>query len=194
IRSEIRPPLYITQNDGTVLPAEQARQFPVYSFASGPTNSMRGAAFLSKRDDAIVVDVGGTTTDIGCLRHGFPREANNVVEIGGVRTLFRMPDLLSLGLGGGSLVRRAPVAVGPLGVGYRLTEQSRVFGGDALTAADVAVAAGLLDVGDRRRVASLPVALVKDVLARAAAMIEEGVDRMKTDAREEPLIAVGGGC
>ena len=42
--------------------------------------------------------------------------------------------------------------------------------------------------------ASLPVALVKDVLARAAAMIEEGVDRMKTDAREEPLIAVGGGC
>ena len=41
-RSGIRAPLYITQNDGTVLLAEQARQFPVYSFASGPTNSMRG--------------------------------------------------------------------------------------------------------------------------------------------------------
>ena len=129
IRSEIRAPLYITQNDGTVLPAEQARQFPVYSFASGPTNSMRGAAFLSKRDDAIVVDVGGTTTDIGALRHGFPREANNVVEIGGVRTLFRMPDLLSLGLGGGSLVASEPLAVGPLSVGFRLTERARVFGG-----------------------------------------------------------------
>ncbi len=59
-----------------------------------------------------MVDVGGTTTDIGSLRHGFPREANNVVEIGGVRTLFRMPDLLSLGLGGGTRVstgrRRSP--------------------------------------------------------------------------------------
>src|SRR5216684_1997424 len=117
IRSEIRAPLYITQNDGTVLPAEQARQFPVYSFASGPTNSMRGAAFLSKRDDAIVVDVGGTTTDIGALRHGFPREANNVVEIGGVRTLFRMPDLLSLGLGGGTIISGAGVS----GTGGSLT-------------------------------------------------------------------------
>ncbi len=87
--------------------AEVAETYPVYSFASGPTNSMRGAAFLSKRDEALVIDVGGTTTDIGSLRHGFPREANNVVEIGGVRTLFRMPDLLSIGLGGGTRVRAA---------------------------------------------------------------------------------------
>ncbi|HWM76145.1 MAG TPA: hydantoinase/oxoprolinase family protein, partial [Methylomirabilota bacterium] len=161
IRSEIRAPLYITQNDGTVLPAEQARQFPVYSFASGPTNSMRGAAFLSKRDDAIVVDVGGTTTDIGALRHGFPREANNVVEIGGVRTLFRMPDLLSLGLGGGSLVASEPLAVGPLSVGYRLTERARVFGGPDLTVTDIGVAARLLDLGAHDRVADLPPSLVE---------------------------------
>src|SRR5262249_55220401 len=93
-RSGIVAPLYLTQNDRTVMLASVAQRFPVYSFASGPTNSMRGAAFLSRLTDAIVVDVGGTTTDIGCLRHGFPREANNVVEVGGVRTLFRMPDLL----------------------------------------------------------------------------------------------------
>src|SRR5438105_1554650 len=97
--SGLTAPLYLTQNDGTVMLASVAETFPVYSFASGPTNSMRGAAFLSGLADAIVIDVGGTTTDIGSLRHGFPREANNVVEVGGVRTLFRMPDLLSLGLG-----------------------------------------------------------------------------------------------
>ena len=74
--------------------ASVAETFPVFAFASGPTNSMRGAAFLSKLADALVIDVGGTTTDVGCLRHGFPREANNVVHVGGVRTLFRMPDLL----------------------------------------------------------------------------------------------------
>ena len=198
--SGITAPLYLTQNDGTVMLAEVAEAYPVYSFASGPTNSMRGAAFLSKRDEALVIDVGGTTTDIGSLRHGFPREANNVVEIGGVRTLFRMPDLLSLGLGGGTIVSTAGVStapgsltLGPASVGYRLTEQALVFGGDVLTVTDVAVAAGLIDLGDRARVAALPAALVNEALARIRAMIEEGVDRMKTDAGETPLIAVGGG-
>jgi N-methylhydantoinase A/oxoprolinase/acetone carboxylase beta subunit len=192
--SGLAAPLYLTQNDGTVMLADTAQAFPVYSFASGPTNSMRGAAFLSGLSDAIVIDVGGTTTDIGSLRHGFPREANSVVEVGGVRTLFRMPDLLSLGLGGGSLVREGPVRVGPRSVGYRLVEEGRVFGGDTLTATDVAVAAGLVELGDRRRVADLSADLVKAALTRMHATIEEGVDRMKTDAREEPLIAVGGGC
>jgi len=192
--SGIKAPLYLTQNDGTVMLASVAEAFPVYGFASGPTNSMRGAAFLSKLTDALVIDVGGTTTDIGSLRHGFPREANNVVEIGGVRTLFRMPDLLSIGLGGGSLVARAPLAVGPRSVGYRLVEEGLVFGGRELTATDIAVAAGLIDLGDRGRVASLPGELVKGAIVRMHAMIEEGVDRMKTDAGDEPLIAVGGGC
>src|SRR5439155_10136364 len=214
--SGIAAPLYLTQNDGTVMLAQVAEAFPVYSFASGPTNSMRGAAFLSKcwtvdghgpssagtidghgpsrTVDALVIDVGGTTTDIGSLRHGFPREANNVVEIGGVRTLFRMPDLLSVGLGGGSLVADDGRRVGPRSVGYRLVDESRVFGGVTLTATDVAVAAGLIDLGDRHRVADLPADLIKTALARIHATIEEGVDRMKTDARDEPLIAVGGGC
>src|SRR4030095_16910678 len=138
--SGIAAPLYLTQNDGTVMLAEVAESYPVYSFASGPTNSMRGAAFLSKRDEALVIDVGGTTTDIGSLRHSFPREANSVVEIGGVRTLFRMPDLLSIGLGGGSLVADDGQRVGPRSVGYRLVQESRVFGGATLTATDVAVA------------------------------------------------------
>jgi N-methylhydantoinase A/oxoprolinase/acetone carboxylase beta subunit len=191
--SGIGAPLYLTQNDGTVMLAEIAETYPVYSFASGPTNSMRGAAFLSKRDEALVIDVGGTTTDVGSLRHGFPREANNVVEIGGVRTLFRMPDLLSLGLGGGTHVAREPLVVGPRSVGFRLTEQAMVFGGDTLTVTDVAVAAGLIDLGDSKRVSSLPATFVNAALARVRSIIEEGVDRLKTDASDVPLIAVGGG-
>jgi N-methylhydantoinase A/oxoprolinase/acetone carboxylase beta subunit len=193
-RSGLGARLYITQNDGTVALAELAARFPVFSFASGPTNSMRGAAFLSRLDDAMVVDVGGTTTDVGCLRHGFPREANNVVEVGGVRTLFRMPDLLSIGLGGGSLVAGEAPAVGPLSVGYQLGERARVFGGPDLTATDVAVAAGLVDLGERARVEDLPAALVQRAVARMHAMLGEAVDRMKSDAAGTPLVAVGGGC
>jgi N-methylhydantoinase A/oxoprolinase/acetone carboxylase beta subunit len=192
--SGIAAPLYLTQNDGTVMAAEVATALPVMSFASGATNSMRGAAFLSGLADAMVIDVGGTSTDVGQLRRGFPREANSVVEVGGVRTLFRMPDLWSIGLGGGSVVERDPLAVGPSSVGYNLTRDALVFGGDTLTASDMAVAAGLAEIGDARAVAGLPRDLVTGVLEAVAAMIEDAVDRMKTAAADLPLIAVGGGA
>jgi N-methylhydantoinase A/oxoprolinase/acetone carboxylase beta subunit len=190
----IGAPLYLTQNDGTMMQAETAAALPVMSFSSGATNSMRGAAFLSGLTDAMVIDVGGTTTDIGQLRRGFPREANSVVEVGGVRTLLRMPDLLSIGLGGGSLVSADGISVGPKSVGYRLIEEGLVFGGNTMTATDVAVAAGLAEIGDKRAVADLSRDLVQRALDLAWAKIEDSVDRMKTDARELPLIAVGGGA
>jgi N-methylhydantoinase A/oxoprolinase/acetone carboxylase beta subunit len=192
--SGIAAPLFLTQNDGTVMSAEAAMALPVMSFASGATNSMRGAAFLSGVEDAMVVDVGGTSSDVGQLRHGFPREANSVVEIGEVRTLFRMPDLLSIGLGGGSIVERAPLAIGPQSVGYRLTREALVFGGDTLTATDIAVAAGVADIGDRARVAEIPTDFARAVLDRARTRLEDAIDRMKTEAGDSALIAVGGGA
>src|SRR5207253_2102289 len=180
--SHIAAPLYLTQNDGTVMSAETAMGLPVMSFASGATNSMRGAAFLSGLGDAMVVDVGGTSTDVGQLRRGFPREANSVVEIGQVRTLFRMPDLLSIALGGGSIVKEAPLQVGPESVGYRLTEEALVFGGATLTASDAAVAAGIVEIGDPGKAGAVPRALAEAVLAAAHAALEDAIDRMKTDS------------
>src|SRR5262245_7730415 len=192
--SGIDAPLFITQNDGTVAAAGQARRLPVYSFASGATNSMRGAAYLSGMSDAMVIDVGGTTTDVGQLKNGFPREANSVVKVGGVRTLFRMPDLTSIGLGGGSHVALNPLAVGPLSVGYRLLQDGMVFGGRQLTATDVAVAAGQVQLGDRSKVTHLDRNSCAGVLGEVRRMIEDTVDRMKTEAGEVVLIAVGGGA
>src|SRR5207244_9059884 len=136
-------PFYISQLAASLLTAVYAESYPVLTFASGPTGSMRGAGFLSGPQDAMVVDVGGTTSDIGMLVHGFPREASIAVDIGGVRTNLRMPDVLSFGLGGGSLVRQAGggVRIGPDSVGYELTTKARVFGGEVLTTTDIAVAA-----------------------------------------------------
>jgi N-methylhydantoinase A/oxoprolinase/acetone carboxylase beta subunit len=192
--SHIDAPLYITQNDGTVMSAEMAMALPVMSFASGATNSMRGAAFLSGLDEAMVVDVGGTSTDVGQLRRGFPREANSVVEIGEVRTLFRMPDLFSIGLGGGSIIGDAPVTVGPHSVGFRLTEEALVFGGRTLTTTDAAVAAGIVRIGDPAKAAGVVPELARAVLDLARGKLEDAIDRMKTEAGEVPLIAVGGGA
>jgi N-methylhydantoinase A/oxoprolinase/acetone carboxylase beta subunit len=157
---------------------------------------MRGAAFLTGVKEALVVDVGGTTSDLGALKAGFPREANAVVQVGGVRTLFRMPDLLSIGLGGGSHVAKSDgrITIGPRSVGFRLPELARVFGGPQLTTSDIAVRLGFLQLGDAARVAGIEERFAHAVLAEAARMLEDSADRMKTEAAAVPLLAVGGGA
>jgi N-methylhydantoinase A/oxoprolinase/acetone carboxylase beta subunit len=189
----ISAPLYITQNDGTLMSAAHAERYPVSTFSSGPTNSMRGAAFLSGLKDAIVVDIGGTTTDVGSLIHGFPREASVAVHVGGVRTNLRMPDVLSFGLGGGSRVRFDPLRIGPTSVGYELSREALVFGGNTLTATDLAVAARYAEIGDYRRVAQIPADQVARGVERIHAMVEDAIDRMKLAAGDVPVILVGGG-
>lgn len=191
----IEAELFLTQNDGTLMGAGHARQYPVATFASGPTNSMRGAAFLSGETDCAVIDIGGTTTDVGIVRNGFPREAPLAVDVGGVRTNFRMPDLLSLGIGGGSLVRSGPegITVGPDSVGFRLAERGLVFGGDTPTATDIAVAAGTVGVGDPRLVEHLDRRWVAEALEVIRAGIADAVDRLKTGPEPIPAVLVGGG-
>jgi N-methylhydantoinase A/oxoprolinase/acetone carboxylase beta subunit len=157
---------------------------------------MRGAAFLSGLSDCAVVDVGGTTTDVGVLQRGFPREAATEVVVAGVRTNFRMPDVVSIGLGGGSVVRESGgrgVEVGPDSVGYRLGHEAMVFGGDTLTATDIAVAARILDLGDRGRVRHLSKEFLNDALDAIAAEVTEVIDRMRTSPERPPVVVVGGG-
>ena len=187
--------LFLSQNDGTLMALDYALRYPILTIACGPTNSIRGAAFLSGMGDAVVVDVGGTSTDVGVLGAGFPRESAVAVEIGGVQTNFRMPDLFSVGLGGGSVVRPngdARVRIGPDSVGYAITEEALCFGGSTLTMTDVAVARGMANVGEGDRV-EVTQETVKAAYERGVAMFEEAVDRMKTSADEVLVIAVGGG-
>jgi N-methylhydantoinase A/oxoprolinase/acetone carboxylase beta subunit len=185
--------VFLTQNDGTLMTADFAERYPVLTFASGPTNSMRGAAFLSGVRDGVVVDIGGTTTDVGVLVNGLPRETALEADIGGVRTNFRMPDVLSIGLGGGSRVQRSPVLVGPQSVGFELTQRALVFGGDVLTATDVAVASGAATIGDPEQVRHLSPQLVQGVIDVIGDMLDEAVDRVKLAAHPVPVIVVGGG-
>jgi N-methylhydantoinase A/oxoprolinase/acetone carboxylase beta subunit len=190
----ISAPFFISQNDGTLMRAGELEHHPVLTFASGPTNSMRGAALLSGFDDAIVVDIGGTTTDVGCLVRSFPRESALASDIGGVRTNFRMPDLISIGLGGGSLVRFAErTRVGPQSVGYELVREARVFGGGSLTATDIAVASGSAEIGDRSLVSNLAPLQVAAAVDEIHRLVGDAIDRMKTNNADVPVVLVGGG-
>ncbi|WP_409304883.1 hydantoinase/oxoprolinase N-terminal domain-containing protein [Peribacillus sp. SCS-155] len=188
--------VFFGQNDGTLMSVEYAVKYPIFTIACGPTNSLRGASYLSDLSDAIVVDVGGTTSDIGVLVQSFPRESSLAVEIGGARTNFRMPDLISIGLGGGTIVRiqeDGEFTIGPDSVGYRLPEKALIFGGDTLTTTDVAVALGKVELGDASKVAHLDKEFLNRVYDRIVEMVEEAIDKMKTSAAPVPVILVGGG-
>ncbi len=186
--------LYVTQNDGTLLSAAEAMRRPILTIGSGPTNSMRGAAYLSGLADAIVVDVGGTSTDVGLLVNGFPRESALAVEVGGIRTNYRMPDLISVGLGGGTIVRTEPALdIGPDSVGYRLTEEALVFGGRTPTLSDVSVRAGRAKFGAPELASSLDDATVADAIAWVDNRFAVLADRIKAARFDVPLVAVGGG-
>lgn len=187
---------YLTQNDGTLMTAEEAVRLPILTVGSGPTNSMRGACALAGLSDALVIDVGGTSADVGILIDGFPRESSAAVEVGGVRTNFRMPDLISIGLGGGTIVRAGDhgVSVGPDSVGYRVVTDALLTGGSTLTLSDISTRAGRLSgFGDAMRVADVD----EPVVAAALAWVDEQVqllcERMKASRSSLPLIAVGGG-
>jgi len=202
-RLNLKCALYLTQNDGTLIDAPAAARLPIRTFSSGPTNSMRGAAYLGlqgseegkERTATIVVDIGGTTTDVGVLLpSGFPRQASAYVTVAGVRINFGMPHIESIGLGGGSIVRLDgdKVTVGPDSVGHYLDSKATVFGGDTLTATDIAVAAGE-KVGNPELVSHLSKETVSRAQAKMKIMMERVIDIMKTSPAPLPVLLVGGG-
>jgi N-methylhydantoinase A/oxoprolinase/acetone carboxylase beta subunit len=192
----IHATVFFGQNDGTLMSVEYTVKYPILTIACGPTNSLRGASYLSNRTDALVIDVGGTTTDVGVLVSSFPRQSSLAVEIGGVRTNFRMPDILSIGLGGGTVVRLdedGEFTIGPDSVGHRLYEKGLLFGGDTLTTTDVVVALGKANLGHVEHLKHLDKVLLQRVYDKMVEMVEETIDKMKTSAEPVPVILVGGG-
>ncbi|MEO1029465.1 MAG: hydantoinase/oxoprolinase family protein, partial [Pseudomonadota bacterium] len=186
-------PVFLSQNDGTLMNADFVRSYPALTFASGPTNSLRGAYKLTGLEEAIVVDIGGTTSDIGVLKGGFPRESNSIIKVGGVRTNFRMPDILAVGLGGGSIVQESGAQIGPQSVGHNLVTEGLVFGGETLTTTDIIVASGAETIGDPSRVAHLDPALVDRALTTLHQMLDDAIEMMKPGGKAMPVILVGGG-
>jgi len=188
---------YFGQNDGTLMSKEFALKYPILTVACGPTNSIRGASHLTKLNDAIVVDVGGTTSDIGVLMHGYPRESSLSVSLGEVRTNFRMPDILAIAIGGGTRVNfeEGEPVLGPESVGHQITEKALSFGGEVLTLTDVALALDVMTWSGEQQQQSidLPLSQGRAVYNKMLATVEDAIDKMKTSAEKVPVILVGGG-
>jgi len=198
-------PLFLTQNDGTIIDADVAETTPIKTFNSGPTNSMSGAAYLAGLDTAssdlpnaqvIVADVGGTTCDVcALLPSGFPRQAGTWVEIGGVRCAFAMPEVQSIALGGGTRVeeRDGQIHIGPESVGHRLLQDGLVFGNSTLTTTGIVVASNKADIGDSSRVSHVPARVVEQARLKIKHMLEAAIDSMKLTADDCICVMAGGG-
>jgi N-methylhydantoinase A/oxoprolinase/acetone carboxylase beta subunit len=182
---------FLTQNDGSLMAPSFARRLPVLTLGSGPTNSLRGAAALTGLADALVADVGGTSADVGALAKGFARESAMGVRVGGVTTNFRMPDIVAVAAGGGTIVG-PDGTLGLESVGRHLMQDALVFGGRTPTLTDAAVAAGRLRLGDPDLVSGR--ADLGSALTQAETRIGDAIDRMRPSADDVDLILVGGGA
>ncbi len=108
IRSRgIKAPLMVVRGDGALISAEQARERPIETILSGPAASIVGARWLTGEDDALVSDIGGTTTDVALLRGGKPQIDPEGAKVGQYRTMVEAVAMRTAGLGGDSEVHLA---------------------------------------------------------------------------------------
>ena len=118
---------------------------PILTLHSGPTNSMRGACAVSNSSDAIVVDIGGTTTDIGLLKNGSPVIENVASEIAigtNITCQIMRPRTFSVGLGGGTIITiddKGDLQLSDKSLEHNLHRDAICFGGDIITCTDIAI-------------------------------------------------------
>ena len=103
-RSGIHAPLMVVRGDGALVSAAFARHRPIETILSGPAASLVGARHMTGLDNAIVSDIGGTTTDVAVLDKGRPRLDPNGATVGGFRTMVEAVAMHTFGLGGDSEV------------------------------------------------------------------------------------------
>ena len=191
---KVEAPFFISQNDGTLMVPEHVEKYPVLTFASGPTNSMRGAALLAGLKEAMVVDIGGTTSDVGMLIRAFRARPRFQSISAGCAPTSACRTCSPSASAAAAWCARTARASARKSVGYELTSKALVFGGDVLTTTDIVVAAGLEDIGERSRVKHLHRDTIETALATIHRMADTAVDRMKTSAEPLPVILVGGGA
>ncbi|MCE8526919.1 hydantoinase/oxoprolinase family protein [Ruegeria pomeroyi] len=100
----IDAPMMVVRGDGALMSAEQARERPIETILSGPAASIVGARWLTGVSDALVSDIGGTTTDVALIRDGRPKIDPAGAQVGGFRTMVEAVAMRTYGLGGDSQV------------------------------------------------------------------------------------------
>nr|WP_210292560.1 hydantoinase/oxoprolinase family protein [Rhizobium sp. BK602] len=101
----IAAPMMVVRGDGALISAAEAKLRPIETILSGPAASLVGARYLTGLDDAVVSDIGGTTTDVAVMEEGRPRLDADGAVVGGYRTMVEAVAMRTYGLGGDSEVK-----------------------------------------------------------------------------------------
>jgi N-methylhydantoinase A len=153
-------PIYILKADGGTIDITQSVELPVQTILSGPAASIMGILSLyDRREDAIALDIGGTTTDIAIFAGGVPLLEAFGVTIGGHKTLIRGLRTKSIGIGGDSRVKfeNHQITIGPEREG-----PAAAFGGHYPTPTDAMIVLGMTTIGDEKKAAHA----IKDIAVK----------------------------
>lgn len=192
-------PLFILKADGGTMNISTAEEKPIETILSGPAASFIGmSGMLSTEEDAVLLDIGGTTTDIFFLADGVPLFESLGIKIGQYKTLVRSVYSVSIGLKGDSRIKIVDdrIEIGPYREGYPI-----VFGGPEPTPSDAMIVLGLMDAGDKQKAYKAMEKLGKElnqsaeetaelVLERMGEMIEEKVTELLIKINSEPVYTI----
>lgn len=195
----------VLKADGGTMPLAASRELPVESILSGPAASVMGIIALedlasgpSGAGDAIILDIGGTTTDIAVFASGHPVIEPDGIEVGSYPTLVRALKTHSIGVGGDSRLR---VAAGKVRVGPDREGPPLCLGGAKPALMDAFNVAGVTGLGDveasKKGLSAMaglwdmfPEKLADEALATATASIKAAVDDMLWELAERPVYTI----
>lgn len=200
----IRAPIYILKADGGTLPIEKSIEFPVETIFSGPAASTIGALALTPENEtSVVVDIGGTTTDLALILSGKPLLASKGAKLGGFLTHVRAFAVRSIAVGGDSIVRISDSSSGTkeISIGPERAGPACCMGGKETTPTDALRVLGLIEVGNperaREAIAATASKLGKSELETASIIVEkttlmiaEAVTGMFHEWEQEPAYRI----
>ena len=167
----IQAPVSILKADGGIMSLDSAKDMPVETILSGPAASLMGIqALLDTDEDAILLYVGGTTTDMFFLADGIPLFEPVGIKIDTYKTLVRSIYSVSMGLGGdsGIIIEDKKLKIGP-----RRQGKPFALGGPVATPTDAMIVLGQLAIGDK--------ALAEEALAQLATVLGLSVEEVANE-------------
>jgi N-methylhydantoinase A len=195
----IKIPLDILKADGGTMAQASSAQYAVETILSGPAASVMGTlAFTDPDKEEVVLDIGGTTTDIAIVVNGAPLLKPLGIRIGGYNTLVRALRTVSIGVGGDSWVR---LENGDLKVGPERKGRALAYGGPELTPTDALVTLDTVQGGQKQRaiegIHRLAEQLGKGVEETAKAIVEkscslimEAVKALVNRVNQQPVYTI----
>lgn len=174
-RLGVKVPVYILKADGGTILMEKSANCPVQTIHSGPAAGIMGVLATARmKEDAVALDIGGTTTDISVFADGVPLLEPSGVTIDERKTLIRGLLTKSIGVGGDSIVR---IENGDILIGPQREGPAAALGGPFPTPTDAMIVSGLVVFGDpqkaRDAMAALAKILNKTVEDTAQAIVEK---------------------